>query len=99
MLLGKLVFNHLYLFLQILHEKNHLSPRTLQVINNNLTSVMKEALSPKSEFWESGKTLRVLSEESYFKPDDSSDVVWPEALKEMMADSELFFWDIPISFG
>ncbi|XP_045216870.2 DNA mismatch repair protein Msh6-like isoform X2 [Mercenaria mercenaria] len=73
---------------QILYEKGHLSPRTLQVINNNLTSVMKEALTPKTEFWESSKTLRVLSEETYFKQEESSDVEWPEVLKAMMADSD-----------
>lgn len=73
---------------QILHEKGKLSLRTLQVINNNLTLVMKEALSPKTEFWESSKTLQVLSEESYFKPNDSTNVEWPEALKGMIADTD-----------
>lgn len=49
---------------------------------------MKEALTPKTEFWESSKTLRILSEESYFKSDDSSDVEWPETVKSMMSDSK-----------
>lgn len=60
------------------------------MINNSLTSVMKEALTPKTEFWESGKILKVLSEESYFREKEGADVQWPEVLKSMMADSELY---------
>ena len=60
----------------------------MQLINANLTSVLKEGLTPGSEFWESGKTLKTLAEEAYFKSDDG-DVTWPETIKSMLSESEL----------
>ena len=75
--------------MQILQEKGRLSSRTQQVITNSLTTVIKEILSPRTEFWESGKTLKVLAEESYFRPDNSTDVQWPEAIRVMLADSKI----------
>ena len=79
--------------IKILQEKGKLSQRTNQVVNNSLTSVLKEHLAPKTEFWESGKTLRVLGEESYFKEKEESDVQWPEVLKPMLADSKFISYD------
>lgn len=71
---------------QLLCEKGHLSQKTQQMINSNLTSIMKESLSPRTEFWDSSKTLKVLAEESYFRNKDSEDVEWPEVIKTMMSD-------------
>lgn len=44
-----------------------------------LSSAVKEALIPDTEFWSSSKTLITLAEGDYFKKDDS--VVYPEKLK------------------
>ena len=73
---------------QILLEKGHLSQKTQQMISSNLTSIIKESLAPRTEFWDSSKALKVLAEESYFKEKDSDDVEWPDALKKMMSDSK-----------
>ena len=60
------------------------------MINSNLTSIIKESLSPRTEFWDSSKTLKVLAEESYFRDNDDDDVQWPEVLKKMMSDSKSY---------
>jgi DNA mismatch repair protein MSH6 len=61
-----------------------MSKNSLGVINNNLTSVLKEALTSGSEFWDATKTLKVLAEEDYFK-DDEDKHQWPGDLKGMIA--------------
>ncbi|KAH3713473.1 hypothetical protein DPMN_073266 [Dreissena polymorpha] len=81
--------NILHVLPQILHEKGHMSGRTQQVINSSLPSVLKEALSPKSEFWESSKTLKVLSEETYFRDGTEGELQWPAVVKAMLSNSEL----------
>lgn len=58
------------------------------MISSNLTSIIKESLAPRTEFWDSSKAFKVLAEESYFKEKDSDDVEWPDALKTMMSDSK-----------
>ena len=65
-------------------ERGKSSQKTNQLINNNLISVLKEFLASGSEFWESGKTLKRLAEEDYFKADD--ELVWPETIKKMISD-------------
>lgn len=84
------LMNTILLF-QLLCEKGHLSQKTQQMINSNLTSIMKESLSPRTEFWDSSKTLKVLAEESYFRNKDSEDVEWPEVIKTMMSDCKFTF--------
>lgn len=64
--------------------RGRVSEKTSSLINNNLSSVIKEYLRPDTEFWDSSKTLKVLAEEEYFKCDD--EVVWPECLQKMMSD-------------
>lgn len=64
--------------------RGRVSEKTSSLINNNLSSVIKEYLRPDTEFWDSSKTLKVLAEEEYFKCDDK--VVWPECLQKMMSD-------------
>lgn len=64
--------------------RGRVSEKTSSLINNNLSSVIKEYLRPDTEFWDSSKTLKVLAEEEYFKCED--EVVWPECLKKMMSD-------------
>ena len=78
-----------YLFkFQVLFEKGKLTQKTHLLLSSNLSSVLKEALSPRTEFWESGKTLRVLSEESYFRENGEGDVEWPPAIKKMISESK-----------
>lgn len=64
--------------------RGRVSEKTSSLINNNLSSVIKEYLRPDTEFWDGSKTLKVLAEEEYFKCDDK--VVWPECLQKMMSD-------------
>lgn len=71
---------------QILYERGRMSQKTMQLIDG-YASVLKEALSPGKEFWESSKTLKTLHEESYFK-EEGEELQWPEAVKAMMSDSE-----------
>ena len=63
------------------------------MISNNLTSIIKESLAHRTEFWESSKTLKVLSEEDYFRNKESEEIEWPDVLKKMMSDSKYdFLW-------
>ena len=64
--------------------RGRVSERTTSLINNNLSSVIKEYLRPDTEFWDSSKALKVLAEEEYFKVED--EVVWPDCLKKMMSE-------------
>ena len=70
-------------------ERGKSSQKTNQLINSNLVSVLKEFLASGSEFWESGKTLKRLAEEDYFKADD--ELVWPETIKKMISDCKSWF--------
>jgi len=45
------------LFLQILYERRALSENILQLFNISLASVIKEPLTPETEFRNSNKTL------------------------------------------
>ncbi|GFR92090.1 DNA mismatch repair protein Msh6 [Elysia marginata] len=72
---------------QILYERGKTSPNTMQLINANLLSALKEGLTPGSEFWESSKTLKTLAEEAYFKSEDG-EITWPEAIKLMLSESD-----------
>ncbi|XP_050523673.1 DNA mismatch repair protein Msh6 [Daktulosphaira vitifoliae] len=67
---------------QILFERNKLSPHTKKVIDTMLSSAIKEALIPEVEFWSSSKTLVTLTEGDYFKKDNNT--VYPEKLKEFL---------------
>lgn len=63
-----------------------MSSATLQLFKANLTAALKEALTPGSEFWDSGKTLKVFSEEEYFKSKDD-DLQMPDVIKAMLSES------------
>ncbi|BFZ11157.1 hypothetical protein BsWGS_14196 [Bradybaena similaris] len=75
-----------YAPVQVLYEKGKLSAPTLQLFNANLTSALKEALSSGSEFWDSGKTLKTLAEEDYFK--SGNETKWPSVLKSMLSEND-----------
>lgn len=73
----------------MLYERGKVSAHTLQLFNANLGTVLKEALSPGTEFWDSGKTLKTLAEEDYFK--SGEEVKWPKVLSAMLSESEGHF--------
>lgn len=70
---------------QVLYERNGLSERTLQILNGQLTAVVKESLAPESEFWSASKTLSQLAEGNYFTEEGKSHE-WPENLKLYISD-------------
>lgn len=51
-----------------------------------LSSAVKEALLPDTEFWSSSKTLITLAEGDYFKKNDH--VVYPEELKTFLGSGK-----------
>lgn len=75
----------------MLYEKGKVSSQSLQLINVNLATALKEPLTSGTEFWESGKTLKTLMEEDYFKSDDEENSEWPEILKSMVSKSNEIF--------
>ncbi|KAI8764552.1 DNA mismatch repair protein Msh6 [Biomphalaria glabrata] len=72
---------------QVLYERGRISAQTLQLFNANLTSALKEPLSPGKEFWESSKTLKTLAEEDYFQV-DGRDVILPDVIKNMVSEND-----------
>ncbi|CAL1537586.1 unnamed protein product [Lymnaea stagnalis] len=72
---------------QVLYERGKVSSHTLQLFNANLTSALKEGLSPVTEFWDSGKTLKTLAEENYFKQ-EGEETKWPDVIKSMLSESD-----------
>lgn len=73
---------------QVLYERGRISDKTQTIINYNLSSAYKDALRPGVEFWDSGKTLKYLSESEYFidEADREKGVQWPDALKVVLSD-------------
>ncbi|XP_034233656.1 DNA mismatch repair protein Msh6-like [Thrips palmi] len=69
----------------VLYERNNLSERTQQLLNSQLTAVLKETLAPELEFWSASKTLTKLAEGNYFNEEGQSHE-WPEALKMFISD-------------
>lgn len=74
------------MYFQVLIERNKLTVRTKKVIDTMLSSAVKEALMPDTEFWTSSKTLLTLAEGDYFKNDDK--VVYPEKLKTFLGSGK-----------
>lgn len=68
-----------------MYERNNLSERTQQLLNSQLTAVVKETLAPELEFWSASKTLTKLAEGNYFSEEGQSHE-WPEALKMFISD-------------
>lgn len=66
-----------------------MTSRTHQVLNSNLTSVVKEGLTSGTEFWDSSKTLKKLAEADYFSEEGHTGVKWPDVVQEMISESEL----------
>lgn len=53
-----------------------------------LSSAVRDALIPETEFWSSSKTLITLAEGGYFKNDDN--VVYPEKLKVFLGNGKYY---------
>lgn len=69
-----------------------MSKKTLQLLNNNLSNVPKEALNSGTQFWDSVKTLKFLGEAEYFKGGDDDTVHLPETLLQMLDPGNYFFY-------
>nr|XP_023676866.1 DNA mismatch repair protein Msh6 [Paramormyrops kingsleyae] len=76
---------------QLLFEKGNLSAETRKLMKSSLASAMQEGLTPGAQFWDASKTLKLLSEENYFKETETQgeDVnVLPAVLKAMTSESD-----------
>ena len=75
---------------QVLTERGKLSDRTRVLLANSLPAAIHETLRAGTEFWDSTKTLKMLSEADYFRQEDDPDqgVKWPETLKDMLAEGK-----------
>ncbi|XP_035217076.1 DNA mismatch repair protein Msh6-like isoform X2 [Stegodyphus dumicola] len=72
---------------EILYERSSVSKKTLQLLDNNLNRVSKEALSSGSQFWDSTKVLKFLSASGYFKGEN--DVLeCPETILKMLDEDD-----------
>lgn len=75
-------FQDIFLIFQILYERNRLSLNALQLLKTSFSSIMKEALTPETEFWSANKTLTFLAEEKYFA--EEGGIAWPSAIKNFI---------------
>ena len=84
---------------QVLCPRGRLGPKVASVIQHHCTGVIKDSLTPGSEFWDSTKTLKHLLESSYFVAEEKEGegegeveggvFRWPEVLKSMLSEGEL----------
>ncbi|KAK2166249.1 hypothetical protein LSH36_40g05016 [Paralvinella palmiformis] len=75
---------------QVLTERGKLSEITRTLLTNSLPSAIHETLKSGTEFWDSTKTLKTLTESDYFKQEADPDnkVKWPETLKDLLAEDD-----------
>ena len=73
---------------QVLYEKGRISENTQKILQTNLSTALKEALHAGSEFWESSKTLKFLSEADYFVDESSKELKIPDTLKCFISESK-----------
>nr|CDJ85851.1 DNA mismatch repair protein MutS domain containing protein [Haemonchus contortus] len=66
---------------QVLFERGRLSSQCKTILNGVLSSVQKEALIPKKQFYDAEETLKLLSNDKYLGADFSK---WPDALRKML---------------
>ena len=72
---------------EVLLQRGNLAPSTLTFLNSSLAGVRQEGLRPGTEFWDSSKTLRVLTEsDGYFKTDGETQL--PDTLKTFLDPSD-----------
>jgi len=66
-----------------------LTARTKKVMDTMLSNVVKELLTPETEFWSSSKTLITLAEGDYFKNGDN--VIYPDKLKVFLGSGKYIY--------
>ncbi|EPB75051.1 MutS domain V protein [Ancylostoma ceylanicum] len=67
---------------QVLFERGHLSSHCKAILNGTLSSVQKEALAPKKQFFDADETVKLLSNDKYFGADHHT---WPDTIRDMLA--------------
>ncbi|XP_065191374.1 DNA mismatch repair protein Msh6-like [Sycon ciliatum] len=65
---------------QVLYPRHALSQATLHILSSCLANAMTDCIAPGTEFWSATKTLKTLSEKSYFR--SSADQSAPAADEE-----------------
>ena len=77
----------------MLFERSKISEKTKTLLSSNLSTALKESLHSGTEFWESSKTLKFLSESDYFIDEAKKEAgaKWPETLQKMKDPSEFPF--------
>uniref|UniRef100_A0A673NMN8 MutS homolog 6 (E. coli) n=1 Tax=Sinocyclocheilus rhinocerous TaxID=307959 RepID=A0A673NMN8_9TELE len=76
---------------QVLFEKGNPSAETVKIFKAILSSTLQDGLNAGLQFWDAQKTLKVLSEEDYFresKADDEKASVLPSTLKAMTSECD-----------
>ncbi|XP_015439440.1 PREDICTED: DNA mismatch repair protein Msh6 [Dufourea novaeangliae] len=71
----------------VVYERGNLSQKTLQILNNTLTTCIKEPLLRETQFWSSSTTLKNLHEGEYFKNSDSG-FSWPAGLQPYLNEGD-----------
>lgn len=65
-----------------------MSPRTLSILNNDLSIKIHETVHGEKYFWPANKTLEFLRGAKYFCGNDGkADLVWPKVIKAMIDPS------------
>uniref|UniRef100_H3B5L6 DNA mismatch repair protein n=3 Tax=Latimeria chalumnae TaxID=7897 RepID=H3B5L6_LATCH len=78
-----------YVPVQILFEKGNLSGETRKLLKGSLSSALQEGLQATSQFWDASKTLKVLSEEGYFRENnEGGSSCLPAVIKNMTSGSD-----------
>lgn len=73
---------------QVVFEKGNPSAETLKIFKAVVSSSLQEGLNAGSQFWDAQKTLKVLSEEDYFKESNENGSVLPPTLKAMTSECD-----------
>lgn len=73
---------------EVLFEKGNPSVETRKILKASLSSALQEGLSAGTQFWDAQKTLKSLSEEDYFKEQESGSGRLPPLLKKMTSESD-----------
>ncbi|ELU18588.1 hypothetical protein CAPTEDRAFT_139957, partial [Capitella teleta] len=77
-----------YPVVQVLFERGNVSERLNSFLGHQMSAAIREPLKPNSQFWDGSRTLKELSEGSYFTEEESPTAAWPEALKAMQDEAD-----------
>uniref|UniRef100_A0A665WS10 DNA mismatch repair protein n=1 Tax=Echeneis naucrates TaxID=173247 RepID=A0A665WS10_ECHNA len=78
---------------EVLFERGNPSVETRKILKASLSSALQEGLNAGTQFWDAQKTLKMLSEEDYFKEttgkeQDTGTNPLPPLLKKMTSESD-----------